>query len=73
MSKPGEIVFVIEAKHAEEARHWIKGHPCRLRGKPEKTTIGGRISFTFCNTSIGQIQNVECACGKSVCLNGHDL
>lgn len=68
-----DLVFRIEERHVEDAQKWIREHPCKLRGKPEKTAIGGRVSYTFCNTSIGQIQNVECACGESTCLNAHDL
>lgn len=35
--------------------------------------IGGALTFTFTDTSIGQIQNVECYCGDKECINGDEL
>lgn len=62
-----EMTFTLDAKQVEEARKWADQHPCKFRGK-YGGAIGGRISYSFVNTSIGQIANIECACGESRCL-----
>lgn len=67
------MVFIIEPEHVRIAQEWIRTHPCQLRGRRDRTAIGGKISYTFVDTSIGQLQNVECACGASTCINGRDL
>jgi hypothetical protein len=67
-AKSGETkdrVFTIPADKAKGVDRWLKTHPCSLRGKPEKTAIGGRITYSFTDTSIGQMQHVKCACGQS--------
>lgn len=66
------MVFTIEARHVEVAQKWIREHPCKFRGKYQGA-IGGSITYSFTNTTIGQIQNVECACGASICVNGDDF
>lgn len=66
-------VFIVEAEHVKVAEDWIRKHKCRHRGKKVRTAIGGQISYTFVNTSIGQLQNVHCACGESTCINGDDV
>lgn len=35
--------------------------------------IGGMITFSFTSTSIGEIQNVECYCGMSECINADEV
>jgi len=64
-------VFVIEEKHIKVAEKWIREHSCNPRGN--RTAIGGKTSYTFVDTTIGQLQNVNCACGKSTCINGDDV
>lgn len=67
------MIFTIEARHAEIAQKWIREHPCMLRGKKLRAAIGSKISYTFVDTTIGQLQNVNCACGKSLCINGQEI
>jgi len=62
-----ELIFRIEEHHAKDARKWIDEHPCEIRGK-RQGAIGGAITYTFTNTTIGQIQSVECGCGEELCL-----
>jgi hypothetical protein len=64
-----ERSFVISAEHAARADEWIKTHGCKLRRSKRTTAIGGKITYKFTDTSIGQIQTVLCACGKDECLN----
>lgn len=65
MEKVADRVFTIPAEKIPKVDQWLRTHPCSLRGKPEKTAIGGRITYTFTDTSIGQMQHVNCACGQS--------
>jgi hypothetical protein len=58
------MVFTIDEEHEKPINDWIKTHKCSIRGKYHGA-IGGGITFTFTNTSIGQIQNVRCACGEN--------
>lgn len=68
MSEEGSIVFSIEPRKAERARAWVKHHPCKIRGKYQGA-IGGAISYQFTDTSIGQMQSVNCSCGESLFLS----
>lgn len=71
-AKTGETkdrVFTIHADKVKRVDHWLKTHPCSLRGKPEKTAIGGRITYAFTDTSIGQMQTVKCACGQKFSID----
>ena len=73
-AKTGETkdrVFTIPADKARSVDRWLKTHPCSLRGKPEKTAIGGRITYTFTDTSIRQMQHVKWACGGKVWIQYH--
>ena len=67
-----EMVFKLEAKQVEEAHKWIDKHPCKIRNSKRHTAIGGKTSFTFVDTTIGRLANVNCACGESHCLTGWD-
>jgi hypothetical protein len=65
MEKGQDRTFTIPAEKVPGIDDWLKTHPCSLRGVPEKTAIGGRITYSFTATSIGEMQNVHCACGAS--------
>jgi len=64
------LVFTIDDEHVKPIHEWITTHKCSVRGKP-MGAIGGGITYTFTNTSIGQIQNVECACGQSYYIDNN--
>jgi len=68
-----DMIFTIEAANVEAAQKWIAEHPCKLRGKRVRAAIGGKITYSFTNTSVGQMQNIKCACGASTCINADDL
>lgn len=44
MEKVADRVFTIPAEKVPQVDKWLKTHPCSLRGVPEKTAIGGRIT-----------------------------
>jgi hypothetical protein len=67
-----KMVFELEPKQVEEAIKWIRTHECKLRRSKRTTAIGGKTSYTFVDTTIGRIANVNCACGESHCLTGLD-
>lgn len=73
LSETGELIFTIEAKNAKAAEEWIKTHKCKLRGRRLRAAIGGKITYMFTPSSIGELQNVECVCGAMHCINAGDL
>jgi hypothetical protein len=66
------ITFTIDDIDEKDMRKWIEEHnktcpwadPNKYRG-----AIGGRFSYSFTNTSIGQIQTIECCCGEKYCFS----
>lgn len=65
------MIFGLSPKEELEFIKWDAKHlKERHNGKVSRIgAIGGRISFTFVDTSIGQIVNVNCgACQESYCL-----
>jgi hypothetical protein len=58
-----ELKFRIEANYVEEIRKWGDEHVCKFRGKYQGA-IGGAVTYSFTNTSIGQIREANCACGQ---------
>jgi hypothetical protein len=63
-----EMTFRIDAGDAEKVREWIKTHSCKIRGKYQGA-IAGATTYSFTNTTIGQIQTVECGCGEKFTLD----
>ncbi len=66
------MTFIIEEEYAIKALKWIDEHQCKIRGKYQGA-IGGAVSYHFTDTSIGEFQSVNCACGESLLLNGDDF
>jgi hypothetical protein len=64
------IVFTIDDEHVKPIYEWIDTHECAIRGKYQGA-IGGGTTFSFTNTSIGQVQTVKCACGKDYYIDNH--
>lgn len=65
---PKEIVFRINAADAKKVYEWFDAHPCKIRGRYQGA-IGGAKTFIFTNTTIGQIQTIECGCGEKFTLD----
>lgn len=61
-------MFLIEEPDAQKVRKWQNEHPCKIRGQYQGA-IGGAFTFTFTDTSIGQIQIVKCGCGSKLMIS----
>ncbi len=62
------MVFHIEESYVPGVRKWQKEHPCKTRGQYHGA-IGGVFTFSFTNTSIGQVQKLKCGCGQSLLIS----
>ena len=62
--------FVITTEEAIAITKWQRKHEkkCVLPA----TAIGGRYTYCFTPTGIGDLMSVECACGKEKCFVDHD-
>lgn len=64
--------FEMDSDEIAEFKKWEAEHnkTC-VFGKPAAYTgaIGGRFSFIFTPTSIGQLVVVKCACGEKECVS----
>ncbi len=65
------MIFELDQIQEARARAFAKEHECPLK-EGGVGAIGGRISFRFTPTGLGVIENVECACGKTLCLTEID-
>ena len=68
IEEDGSRTFHLSPKELAEACKWIAEHFCKLRGSKNIGAIGGKTTFTFTSTSIGQLAGVKCACGNSTCV-----
>lgn len=61
--------FSLTREQEKRYNEWKIKHDrvCPLKGN--EGAIGGRITFCFTGTSLGQIVNVKCGCGEEICLN----
>jgi hypothetical protein len=64
--------FRLSPEAEAKAGAFITKHNELHRGKYQGA-IGGALTFTFTDTSIGQIQNVECYCGDKECINADEV
>ena len=60
--------FELTDEQVRKAVEWRNAHRCKF----DKGTgaIGGRFTYMFTGTSIGEIANLKCACGAVICLTG---
>lgn len=65
---PG-LTFSIDEKGAEVGYKWLEEHPCKHRNLQYKGAIGGGVTWSFTDTTIGQLQTVNCSCGESKMVN----
>ena len=56
------VMFTLTQDQYLDAMSFVGLHQC---GLTEQGAAGGRISYTFTDTNLGQIQMVICACGAS--------
>ena len=76
------LTSTVQPKSLEIARKWLKEHnrKCRLikslrklERKGKGPAIGEGPTYTFTNTSIGEMQYVECSCGAGELINDYEL
>lgn len=61
--------FVVTRKEAEQIQEWKDQHiQTDHAGESYSGAIGGRYTYLFTPTSIGEIGEVKCSCGKSFCF-----
>jgi len=59
--------FRLTWKELEISKRFTTRHVIRHR-KEKKTAIGGRFTYSFTPTSLGEIAAIRCACGKKKTL-----
>lgn len=67
--KDNGITFYITEKETEAILEWINKHiEEKHGGNSYAGAIGGRFSYNFTPTSIGDIGAIKCSCGDSFCF-----
>lgn len=60
--------FTVNKRQQKQIRTWV--HPCPFTPTEDNPypggAIGGVLTYTFTNTSLGQVLKVLCACGQSL-------
>ncbi len=68
------LSFEITAEEQSKITKWLKEHNkiCKF-AKPENCgAIGGRLTYCFTGTSLGQIGRIQCACKEEFCFTDFD-
>ena len=61
--------FNISCEEMEKIREWKKEHIKNYHNENHiEGAIGGRFSYEFIPTSLGEIGIIKCACGKDFCF-----
>ena len=62
--------FELDDEQVEKIKKWDDNHKktCRFGDPLNQGAIGGRLSYCFTPTSLGEIQLVKCACGEELDL-----
>lgn len=65
-----DILNLLTSKQIEEFKTWdsYHKHSCDWL----KSSIGGRLTFSFTPTELGTIIKVTCACGESLNLTEYE-
>lgn len=67
--KKGYTEFVITPEENNEINKWIDKHINEKHGGSHYAgAIGGRFTYKFIPTSIGEIGEIVCSCGESFCF-----
>jgi len=68
-SKLKGLSFVVTEEELEEIKKWMDNHIKEKHGGDHYAgAIGGRYSYRFVPTSIGEIGEVVCSCGETFCF-----
>ena len=65
-----KIMFGLTPRQLLKANKFVSAHSCDL---PYAGAVGGKITYSFTNTSLGQIILISCACGADVDLSDYDI
>lgn len=63
-----EPIFYLDDKESEELDEWYKKHnkKCPHRKGEGLGAIGGRFTYSFTPTGLGDCKSIKCACGEEV-------
>jgi len=66
--------FSLDKEQLKKFKEWDEEHKGRCAfGDPMKQgAIGGRLTFSFTPTSLGEISKVKCTCGEDIDLTDYD-
>lgn len=68
-NKKGYKIFTITPDENKKISNWIEEHIIEKHGGIDYAgAIGGRFSYRFVPTSIGEIGEVKCICGDTFCF-----
>ena len=67
--KAGSTIFVIEPEENAAINEWIDKHTKEKHNSSHYAgAIGGRYSYSFVPTSIGEVGEIICSCGEKFCF-----
>jgi hypothetical protein len=62
------VTFTLDDHDIADIKKWDQSHKCKFRNQNGTWkyggAIGGRLTYYFTPTSIGDVCEVKCACGK---------
>ena len=64
--------FSLSEHEQKKFKSWRDAHDRACRIRDEHTAIGGRFTFAFTQTSIGDVIKVKCACGAEIEVTDYD-
>jgi arsenate reductase-like glutaredoxin family protein len=64
------VMFTVDRGQHEQLVEWCDEHDktCPYADPDNTGAIGGRLTYSFTSTSLGEVCKVECACGAKVDL-----
>lgn len=64
-------MFELDDNEIRKLNEWDNKHQCSL--KEDSGAIGGRLTYSFTGTSLGQIVVVKCGCGEEIDLTDYNM
>lgn len=66
------MIFELDKEQTNKFLMWNKSHKCKFRDNYEGA-IGGRLTFSFTQTSLGIITTIECTCGEKIDVTDYEV
>lgn len=68
------ITFRIDVGEMRQLNEWLGDHEktCPIAAGKITGAIGGALTYSFTNTSLGQICKIRCACGQEVDVTDYE-